>query len=299
MKSRIANLHFIFWVTLAVLGIWITGCRSAGEATPELTAMQKIATATPTATSTPTTTPNPTPTATQPLPTLTQITKRIYISPLEDVPVVVLPGMVTNPFSPPRSGSDDPHQGVDFSVVDSGTGIALSGNPVNAVLGGTVAGIVEDRFPYGNAILVESRLDGLSPLLLDSIPLPTPAPIHISHPILTCPDLDLSDYAGIPEQGVDSERSLYLLYAHLQDPPDFHLGDPITSLQVLGAIGDSGNALNPHLHVELRVGPSDFQFPGMAHYDASASQEEMGYYCLWRVSGAFQVIDPMVLFMIE
>ena len=50
--------------------------------------------------------------------------------------------------------------------------------------------MIEDRFPYGNAILVESHLDALSPFLLDSIPLPTPAPTALNHPVLTCPQID-------------------------------------------------------------------------------------------------------------
>ena len=33
----------------------------------------------------------------------------------------------------------------------------------------------------------------------------------------------------------------------------------------------------------------------MAHYDTSATQEEMRNYCLWRLSGAFQPFDPMLL----
>ena len=59
----------------------------------------------------------------------------------------------------------------------------------------------------------------------------------------------------------------------------------------------SGNALNPHLHIEARIGPSDASFSSLAHYDASATIEEMQNYCLWRISGLFRVLDPLqVLF---
>ena len=66
--------------------------------------------------------------------------------------------------------------------------------------------------------------------------------------------------------------------------------------QVIGAIGESGNALNPHLHLEVRLGPAGVRFPGMAHYDSGASPDEMAAYCQWRVSGAFLTLDPLRLF---
>ena len=59
----------------------------------------------------------------------------------------------------------------------------------------------------------------------------------------------------------------------------------------------SGNALNPHLHLEARVGPAGTRLDSMAHYDSSASPAEMAAYCLWRVSGAFQRINPLQLLL--
>jgi murein DD-endopeptidase MepM/ murein hydrolase activator NlpD len=88
---------------------------------------------------------------------------------------------------------------------------------------------------------------------------------------------------------------LYLLYAHLQVAPDLQLGDQVACGGAIGAIGDSGNALNPHLHLELRIGPQASRFHSMAHYDASATPEEMASYCTWRVSGQYQLIDPLKL----
>jgi len=58
-------------------------------------------------------------------------------------------------------------------------------------------------------------------------------------------------------------------------------------------VGDSGNALNPHLHLEMRIGPAGITFAGMSHYDNSATSEEMAAYCTWRVSGKFQLVDPL------
>jgi hypothetical protein len=33
----------------------------------------------------------------------------------------------------------------------------------------------------------------------------------------------------------------------------------------------------------------------MAHYDNTAQTEEMGNYCMWRVSDVFQLVDPLRL----
>jgi murein DD-endopeptidase MepM/ murein hydrolase activator NlpD len=60
-------------------------------------------------------------------------------------------------------------------------------------------------------------------------------------------------------------------------------------------VGTSGNSVNPHLHLETRLGPAGFTFASLAHYDTSATQDEMRQYCLWRLSGAFQPFDPMLL----
>ncbi|RPI22438.1 MAG: hypothetical protein EHM70_23800 [Chloroflexota bacterium] len=75
-------------------------------------------------------------------------------SPLEGVSIDSLEGMISNPFHPPASGSDDPHHGVDFSDVLPGSQVALAGRQVQAVLGGQVAAVMHDRFPYGNAVII-------------------------------------------------------------------------------------------------------------------------------------------------
>ncbi len=169
-------------------------------------------------------------------------------------------------------------------------GISLSGLPVLAILEGQVALVMSGRFPYGNAVLVETPLDSLPPAWLEMLDLPpAPAEPQVSN-ALTCPT------PAAPPEWDSEARSLYLLYAHLLEPPAIETGDSVSCEQVIGAIGDSGNALNPHLHLEVRVGPSGARFSGMAHYDASAKPEEMTAYCQWRVSGSFLTIDPLLLF---
>ncbi len=184
-------------------------------------------------------------------------------------------------------GSDNPHQGVDLAVVQDG--VALSGEEVFTVLEGVVAAVISDRFPYGNALIIETLLEALPTDLLDALHLPTPMPTLAPHPSLTCPPLP----GHVMNWGVG--RSLYLLYAHLRQAPQVSLGERLACGVSIGQIGQSGNALNPHLHLELRVAPSGIRFESIAHYDTRASSIEMANYCLWRVSGLFQPIDAMQL----
>ena len=219
-------------------------------------------------------------------------------SPLEGIPFEQLAGMVTNPYNPPPPGSDDPHEGIDLSEMLPDTRIAIPGRTVQAVLGGRVAAVIIDRFPYGNAIFVETDLAALPAGLESALALPTPDPSPPPPGALTCPEPP--DTPGLDLSGTGSSgRSLYVVYAHLEQAPAFQVGDPISCGQALGTVGMTGNALNPHLHLEIRSGPAGVQFPSMAHYDVSASLEEMAAYCAWRVSGKFQLVDPLNMFILN
>ncbi|MHB0967971.1 MAG: M23 family metallopeptidase [Bellilinea sp.] len=264
---------FLVFVTL------VSGCSALQEtAVPATTALPVIRA---TETFTPTTTPPNTPTAAESIELAPEV-----CSPLAGYALPELAGIVVNPYHPPRLGSDDPHQGVDLAQVDPVNGIALTGMPVQAVLAGKVVGQAADRFPYGNMVMIETPLDGAVAASNPALIVPTPLPERLPPGALTCPDLNVSPpAAGDP-------RSLYILYGHMQNLPTVSLGDLLSCGQELGTIGESGNALNPHLHVEVRVGPSGQAFPSMAHYDPSADYEEMAAYCLWRVSGVYQTIDP-------
>ena len=107
-------------------------------------------------------------------------------SPLEGVAWADLPGMISNPFHPPRAGSDDPHQAVDFADIGA-DGYALTGRGVQAVLEGRIAAVVADRFPYGYALMVETPLERLPGSRLEALSLPAPAPTLAVIPALTCP----------------------------------------------------------------------------------------------------------------
>ncbi len=236
----------------------------------------------PTPTLTPTALPSPTPAPTStPAPV-----EPAVCSPMADFDFAALREAVVNRYAPPPMGRDEPHQGVDIAYLDPQTRIALSGWPVRAALAGTVAGVTNERFPYGNAVIIETPLEGILPPLELPEMMPTP---QAKSP-LTCPDF------AIPADWSTAQPSLYLLYAHMESPIPLQVGQAVACGDPLGQTGMSGNALNPHLHLEVRIGPAGTQFPSIAHYDASASDEEMSAYCLWRISGWFQVADPMGLF---
>jgi murein DD-endopeptidase MepM/ murein hydrolase activator NlpD len=210
-------------------------------------------------------------------------------SPLQGLTISQLDQTISNPFYPPPVGSDDPHQGVDLADI-APDGVAREGLQVNFVLPGQVAGIIQDRFPYGNALLVETPLENLPQDWVLNLELPRPVATPQVRSALTCPASPLE-----PDWDADNE-SLYLLYAHLQTSPNVKVGDQVNCGQEAGVIGSSGNALNPHLHLEARIGPAGAEFASLAHYDVSASVDEMAAYCVWRVSGIFRLMDPMSLF---
>jgi murein DD-endopeptidase MepM/ murein hydrolase activator NlpD len=232
--------------------------------------------ASPEPTQAPSPTPGPTPTA--------DVLR--LCSPLQGVPLNELEEAVSSPFHPPPKGSDAPHHGVDLAHFGPDR-IALGGLPVMAVMDGRIAGVITDRFPYGNALIVETPFEELPGQLLPH--LPELDPFSEYQGPLTCPPPeDMGWYSG--------SLSLYLLYAHMQDSPDQQMGERVSCGDRLGRIGDSGNALNPHLHLEMRVGPSGARIPSLSHYHPSATLPEMSAYCTWRISGTFQMFDPMIMF---
>jgi len=210
----------------------------------------------------------------------------IIHSPLAGMTYADLQSSVVNPFNPPPAGSDDPHHGVDLAMIDSG--IALAGQPVQAMLPGNVAAVITDRFPYGNALIIETPLSVLPSGLVTTLSSVSQGPAAQTS-ALTCPPVSYPWQENL-------EKSLYILYAHLLEAPTVQAGQPVSGGQLIGSSGASGNALNPHLHLEARLGPAGASFTSMAHYDPSASSDEMAAYCTWRISGIFSLVDPMLLF---
>ena len=235
--------------------------------------------------------PPPTPTA-SPSPTLEPTHAPEVCSPLEDIALSELssPDLLKNPFQRPRLGWDEGHHGVDFAYWSWGSRKTMAGLPVHAVLAGRVAGVLPERMPYGHAVIIETALNDLPPAWLAVLPgmgkdpIPTPAPAAS----LYCPPWE----AGTARM---EQAALYLLYAHLYQPSPLTLGQTVTCGETLGGVGTTGNSVNNHLHLETRLGPAGASFSIMGHYQNNASDAEMSAYCAWRVSGVFQLLDPMNL----
>jgi murein DD-endopeptidase MepM/ murein hydrolase activator NlpD len=209
-------------------------------------------------------------------------------SPLQDMTLAELPQIVVNPFTPPRPGEDDGHHGVDFAYYHRGAHQTMVGLGIYSVLAGRVASVIDDRPPYGNMIMVETPLKDLPSAFLSRLILPPSALAPTPSPRLSCPVLT-------PPAADGGQRSLYLLYAHMEKPSDLKVDDPIGCGQPLGSVGNTGFSGNPHLHFEVRVGPSGSTFEAMSHYNNRASQVEMSNYCLWRISGYYQLVDPLAV----
>lgn len=140
----------------------------------------------------------------------------------------------------------------------------MLGEPVQSVLPGVAASVLNGQYPYGNMVIIETDRRDFPDSLRDRIEIP-------------------------PGQ------SLYVLYAHMDQPPLVELGEQVHICQQLGEVGMSGNTDIPHLHIETRLGPAGQVFKSMRFYDTRASQEEMDAYVLWRTSGVFQHFDPLQL----
>lgn len=274
-----------------LVGFALAACQPVPAAVPERSQTALPSSAPFTATVTPMKTASPsftlTSTSTQIPPTAALTPAFSICSPLEDYSLDQMAGLVSNPFHPPPPGSDDPHQAVDLADRQPDSQIALAGRVVQAVLGGSVAAVIQDRFPYGSALLVETPLEKLPNDLPAALGLTEPASTPFPNLNLNCPE--------VVQRNWQADQSLYLLYAHLQQAPTLRPGDAVACGQALGFVGDSGNALNPHLHLEVRLGPSGARFGSLAHYDNSATLEEMDNYCTWRVRGVFSLVDPMRL----
>jgi len=186
--------------------------------------------------------------------------------PFLDETISSLSEIITNPFGSPPIGREDLHHGVDFAYYHRGDRLSIEGEIVQSILPGIVAASILDRLPYGNMVIIESRQAELPKEFIDKF-------------------------------DIKPDESLYSLYAHMGQSPQVKLGEMVTCGQELGTVGLTGyDIVNPHLHLETRIGPSGLRFAGMVFYDTSATIEEMDNYKRWRTSGDFKPIDPMLVF---
>ena len=188
----------------------------------------------------------------------------ILCSPLEIHPLEELHEIIGDGYDPPRPGREERHHGIDFGYYHYQDRDSMLGEPVQSVLAGKVAAVLTGQYPYGNMVIVETG----------STAIPK----------------DFPEQLEVPEN-----HSLYILYAHLDQPPEVNLGDQVAACQALGLVGMSGNTDIPHLHLETRWGPPGQLFESMRFYDTRATVEEMEAYIRWRTSGDFQHFDPLYL----
>jgi len=185
-------------------------------------------------------------------------------SPLAGHSLEELPQIVSAPYDPPPPGRDERHQGVDFAYYRRNGRLSIQGVEVQSVLAGVVRAALADSFPYGNFVLIETPTAGLPERLRRSL-------------------------------GTQSGESLYLLYAHLEAAPPVILGERVAACRALGRVGKSGNAGIAHLHLEARLGPPGRSFTSLGYYQADDTPSERANYRLWRTSGLFRHLDPMLL----
>jgi murein DD-endopeptidase MepM/ murein hydrolase activator NlpD len=157
--------------------------------------------------------------------------------------------------------SDDAHHGLDLGYYTR-DGALFTGTPVLAALNGKIASVIHDRPPYGNMLMIETPHE--------QIPLPV-------------------------REKIPAGRSLYTLYAHLQNLQTLAIGDPVTCGQQIAETGLTGFTGGPHLHFETRHGPAGQTFASMAYYRADATKEELANYERWRMSAEFVLFNPLEL----
>lgn len=272
------------FLLLAVV-LMLSACQQVelvSTATPAVLTLEPTLTHTPL----PTATPTRQITATPVTPTTTPMVFEVC-SPLEDETFQSLPLIITKPLDIPSFGQDTGHHGVDFAYFRRGDRQSIEGVEIYAILSGQVVLTLTDGLPYGYTLLVETPLSELpehlqGTLLVGYLPVPEDPNYRLYCPAVTPPT-------------VTGAFSVYHLYAHMEEQPAFQPGAPVACGETLGTVGNTGLSSNPHLHLETRLGPSGASFRNMAHYD-TYTIEEISNYCLWRMSGYYQLFDPFILF---
>jgi murein DD-endopeptidase MepM/ murein hydrolase activator NlpD len=184
-------------------------------------------------------------------------------TPIEGIHLEDLAAIVSSPYKPPPPGSDARHMGVDFAYYRRDGQNNIDGKEVYALLPGKVVSVINDRIPYGNLVIIETRYSDVSRELADAMEI-TP------------------------------ERSLYHLYGHMKFSPPVFLGQQVPCGYHIGNVGNSGTQV-PHLHLETRWGPVGGWFPAMGYLGQDTSEDEKDNYLYWRISGVYQHFDPFDL----
>jgi murein DD-endopeptidase MepM/ murein hydrolase activator NlpD len=221
----------------------------------------------------------------------TNILTSLVASPLQGIEASDLAGIISQPFVLPPAGEDSGHHGVDFAYWNFKSAGAIEGTPVLSIFPGKVASAYSKiRNPYGYMVIVETPLTNLPKEIVDAIKLPeaSSTPASASNR-LTCP-------TGFADWWDPNTKSLYVMYAHLGEVPTVKLGQTLKMGDMVGVVGNTGASSSPHLHLEMRIGPANATFASMGHYDTTTTDQERHNYCMWRISGQFEMFDPMELY---
>jgi hypothetical protein len=275
-------------ILIFILGFsFLVGCSKEINPTPSPTGIS-ILFITPTLTATPTLDPTQTSTTTA-LPTATPIIAQEFCSPLAGIEKTELHAITSNPYIKPKAFVESGHPAIDFAFYQYKQFTTFSYFPLQSILPGKIAFISNNKFPYGNMVIIETPLGEIESNLLQSINLPTPYPPGTYSIDFVCP------VVGNPIQRDQSSKSVYVLYAHMAEPVNFSIGDQVGCGQSIGFAGKTGNSAEDHVHIEIRVGPSHVLFESIASYNEDASKEERYNYCIWALSGVFQPVDPALI----
>ena len=173
------------------------------------------------------------PTGTQISSTPAPILQDKVCSPLETETLQTLQEIVTQPYKQPRIGIDDgppTHHGVDFAHYRRGDLLSLEGVGILSALDGEVVTVINDRFPYGHAVIIETPLDTISPQLLTQFNLP-----EISSPVDPDPKFNWSP-GELSFTLSENDYSIYIFYAHLLAAPEVEIGEQVTCGQRIRVI---------------------------------------------------------------
>ena len=274
-----------FWISLLLIFLLSSCSRTATPHPSAALIPTASATFLPTDTATVVPTPDPTPTA---LPLITGISSPLQGIELSDLRLITSYAYSFKyPFSE-GPDNDKNHPAVDLSFYQFKQFTTVIGHPIQAILPGKVVAITDNRYPYGNSIMIETPLDRLSPELIAQMKIDSP----YSDEEIKAQSPCQPDQTRIPWS--QTAQSVYALYAHMQSASPFRPGDEVNSGEVIGAVGASGHAVagNEHLHLEVRVGPANAKFGTISDYLSTSTDEERYNYCIWALSEIFLPINP-------
>lgn len=169
------------------------------------------------------------------------------------------------------TGGNTPHPGVDYSpgkdasIHASSDGKTIVADPCGVADCTNKDGQFGPEYNngYGNVAIMEYSFDALPELARQAL-------------------------------GLQSGRSVYMLYAHMKDAPISSPGTPVGLGQMLGEVGSTGNSTGAHLHYEVRIADSGTIQAGVMCSDVScgaSKRDPLPRSGIWN-SGNYPTVNP-------